>query len=508
MLLLFLALTQTVSLRVADVEIHHAIEQEVGDGQRGEHGHDNTDAQRGSEADDRAGAKEEQHAARDQGGDVGVQNCGERTLEAGVNGALDGLAGSHFLLDALEDNDVRIDRHTDRQDDTCNARQGQVYADQAEQQCLDNHVEAQSQAGNKARNAVHDDHEQHNKYQTDQACLQAGAHRVSAELRADRAKLYLLERERDLTCVDEVCQLGRAVAGERASDNTAVVVDLLGNRRSRDNLFVHYDVQLVGAVRAGSNGAGRLSELLLALGGELHLNVVLIGHAVRRVAVAVGRLLDVRAGQPLLAVGIEEGQLSGGAQGLNRFLRVGDLRNLNRYAVLAAEGYGSLGKALVGQTLTNDLLYRVHVVGQVVGVVAVRDFGLVYDTGAADQIQTQTDTVVGIEYARDDGLQTGVCRVCGIGRSRVSRGVSRRIRAVCRVVRLVCAAVGRRSIARIRRRRVGRCRVPERHGPAARNVHSCYRRHAEENDDQHDRDKGSYTLFHLQVPPLIFLLHN
>lgn len=50
--------------------------------------------------------------------------------------------------------------------------------------------------------------------------------------------------------------------------------------------------------------------------------------------------------------------------------------------------------------------------------------------------------------------------------------------------------------------------VSERHGPAARNVHSCYRRHAEENDDQHDRDKGSYTLFHLQVPPLIFLLHN
>ena len=122
---------------------------------------------------------------------------------------------------------------------------------------------------------------------------------------------------------------------------------------------------------------------------------------------------------------------------------VGDLRDFDRYAVVAAEGYGSLGKALTGQSLTDDLLYRVHVVGQVAGVVAVRDFGLVYDTGAADQIQTQTDTIVGIEYARDDGLQTGVCRVCGIGRSRVSRGVSRRIRAVCLVVRLVCAAVGR-----------------------------------------------------------------
>ena len=116
--------------------------------------------------------------------------------------------------------------------------------------------------------------------------------------------------------------------------------------RIRDELVVHYDVQNVGAVRAGSNGAGCLSELLPALAGELHFNVVLVGHAVRRVAVAVGRLLDVRAGQPLLAVGIAEGQLSGGAQGLNRFLRVGDLRDLNRYAVLAAEGYGSSVKPL------------------------------------------------------------------------------------------------------------------------------------------------------------------
>ena len=28
---------------------------------------------------------------------------------------------------------------------------------------------------------------------------------------------------------------------------------------------------------------------------------------------------------------------------------------------------------------------------------------------------------------------------------------------------------------------------------------SCYRRHAEENDDQHDRDKVKLLFFHLQV---------
>ena len=267
-----------------------------------------------AEADNRAGAKEEQHAARDQGGDVGVQNCGERTLEAGVNGALDGLAGSHFLLDALEDNDVCVNRHTNGQDDTCNARQGQVYADQAEQQRLDNHVEAQSEAGNNARNAVHDDHEQHNEYQTDQACLQAGAHRVSAELRADRAKLYLLERERDLTCVDEVCQLGRAVAGERAGDNT-LSLSIFSETDGAEMICLSITMYswLVPSVRAATEPVASAN---FSLPSEVNCtsSVVLIGHAVRRVAVAVGRLLDVRAGQPLLAVGIEEGQLCGGAR--------------------------------------------------------------------------------------------------------------------------------------------------------------------------------------------------
>ena len=106
-------LGQAIRLGAADVEVHHAVEQEVGHGQRGEHGDDNADAQRGREADDRAGTEEEQNRRRDQGGDVGVQNCGKRALEARIDRALDRLTRAQLFLDALEDDDVGVNRHTD-----------------------------------------------------------------------------------------------------------------------------------------------------------------------------------------------------------------------------------------------------------------------------------------------------------------------------------------------------------------------------------------------------------
>ena len=115
--------------------------------QRGEHGDDNAKPQRSRKADDRARAEEEQHSCRDQRGQVGVQDRRKRALEARVDRALDRLARAQFFLDALEDNDVGIHRHADRQDDACDARQGQVDADDAEYQRLNDDVEAQREAG-------------------------------------------------------------------------------------------------------------------------------------------------------------------------------------------------------------------------------------------------------------------------------------------------------------------------------------------------------------------------
>ncbi len=47
-----------------------------------------------------------------------------------------------------------------------------------------------------------------------------------------------------------------------------------------------------------------------------------------------------------LAVSVDKGQLCGGTEGLDSLLRVGDLRDLDRYTVVAGQGDGRLGEAL------------------------------------------------------------------------------------------------------------------------------------------------------------------
>ena len=62
-----------VSLGAANMEIHHAVEQEMGHRQGCKHGNNNAEAQRGRKADDCAGTHPEQHRGRNQRGDVGVR---------------------------------------------------------------------------------------------------------------------------------------------------------------------------------------------------------------------------------------------------------------------------------------------------------------------------------------------------------------------------------------------------------------------------------------------------
>ena len=80
------------------MEICHALEQELCDGNCGEHGQNNTDTQCDCKALDRTGTHKVQHSRRNQGGDIGVQNCRERAMESGVNGAANRLAVLQFIL--------------------------------------------------------------------------------------------------------------------------------------------------------------------------------------------------------------------------------------------------------------------------------------------------------------------------------------------------------------------------------------------------------------------------
>ena len=472
---LALFLAQAVCLRIADVEIHHAVEQEVGDRQRGEHGDDNAKPQRSRKADDRARAEEEQHGSCNQRGQVRVQDRRERTLEARVDRTLDRLARAQFFLDALEDNDVGIHRHADRQDDACDARQGQVDADDAEYQRLNDDVEAQREAGHEARHAVNDDHKQAHQDQADQAGHQAGAHCVRTQLRADRAQLGLLQAERQLACIDQTSELLCAALIEAARNHTAFAVDAFRNIRRRNDLTVHDDQQLVIAVRTCCNRLGRICKLLLALAGELNLHVVLLHRgAAGGVTVLRACTRNIRTGQQrilrrvgicilgqrghifIITVDIHEQQLGGRAERLHCFLRIGDLRDLDGQPVVARQRDRRLGKALAGQALADHRLRGLHIIREVAHIITVRQHSLVYDTRAADQIQAEADTMLGIQYARNDrgqfgiGSRRGVIRA-GIPCIRIRRTGVIRIRSV-RIGCIRCTGVS----CSIRRTAIGR----------------------------------------------------
>ena len=92
---------------------------------RREHVGDQADRQGHRKALHRTFPEQEQKGAGYHRGDVRVDNRPPGFIETGVHRRHDRLAGPQFLADALEDQHVRIHRHTDGQDHAGDARQRQ-----------------------------------------------------------------------------------------------------------------------------------------------------------------------------------------------------------------------------------------------------------------------------------------------------------------------------------------------------------------------------------------------
>src|SRR6185503_16654288 len=94
-----------------------AAEPEVVDHAREHHGGeqvgDQADAERDSEALDRAGPELEQEQRRDQRGGVRVEDGSEGAVIAQPHRLVDAPAGAQLLADALEDQHVRVHGHAD-----------------------------------------------------------------------------------------------------------------------------------------------------------------------------------------------------------------------------------------------------------------------------------------------------------------------------------------------------------------------------------------------------------
>src|SRR6266702_7946196 len=92
-------------------EIHHAAAHHY----RGEYRGEDAQAMHHREAAHRARAEDQQREPGDQRGDVRVENGAEGALVAGVDRRLGRRAAAQLLAHALVDEDVRVDRHAERE---------------------------------------------------------------------------------------------------------------------------------------------------------------------------------------------------------------------------------------------------------------------------------------------------------------------------------------------------------------------------------------------------------
>src|SRR3954453_10429050 len=97
--------------------LHPPRHDQAGQRKSGEHRGDDADAESYGKAAYRPGADHEQHCSGDEGGDVGVENGGQRPLEAGIDRRDRATPAAQFLADALVDQHVGVDRDADGEHD-------------------------------------------------------------------------------------------------------------------------------------------------------------------------------------------------------------------------------------------------------------------------------------------------------------------------------------------------------------------------------------------------------
>ena len=140
-------------------------QQQTSDEHSRQEGRDDTDHVGYSEALDRTRTEDSQDSTGQERSNVRVHNGTDGTLETVLNSLTHTLTAAQLLTNTLVDKHVRIDRHTHRQDDTGNTRQGQNSAERRQNTYQQEDVAYQCCIGNQTRNPTiiedHIDQDQH-----------------------------------------------------------------------------------------------------------------------------------------------------------------------------------------------------------------------------------------------------------------------------------------------------------------------------------------------------------
>ena len=272
----------------------HRAQHGLGQQHRGEEGDQRADAQREGEALDPGGGQQEEDERDHEGHDVGVDDRRQAALVARGDRGRDRSAAAQLFLDAFEDDDVRVGRDADGEDQARDARQRHRDRDELDQRVEEDRVDDEGADRDDAEHAVEDQQEERDDDEAGDAGDQALVQRLLAQRRRHLRGRDELQLDRQRAGLQQVGQPLRRLDGEAAGDLRAaagrepVRVLLPLDLRRRDELVVEHDREvLVGRV------GGRAERLLLAALREL------LGERLPRARAAAGEVEeDVRAPVP------------------------------------------------------------------------------------------------------------------------------------------------------------------------------------------------------------------
>ena len=175
---------------------------------------------------------------RDEARHVRVEDRVPGAVEARLDRGRQRLADAQLFLHPLEDQDVRVDGHADREDEAGDAGEGQRHRDEPEDRVDDERVVDEREARDEARQPVVEEHEGHDQGDADEAGQEALVEERLAERRRDLLARQLLDRERqraELEDGDEVVRLLGREPPDAAGDLDLAVRDRLVDDRCRDD---------------------------------------------------------------------------------------------------------------------------------------------------------------------------------------------------------------------------------------------------------------------------------
>ena len=377
------------------VRINEEHEQCTADGDRREHGYSDTKAEREGKPLHRRTAQEEEDAGGDDDSHIRIKDGDKCTFEAGLDSQPKHLAGCDLFFESFKDEDIRIDRHTDGQNDARHTWKCQCRMQHIQDAQKDEDIHKKCHIRDKAGHTVHGQHENNDQRETDGESHDGLILRVLSKRRTDGTDFHDGNLDRKRTASEKDRKILRFFERSLPRDDSGAAGDGFINDRIRQELSVEIDADMTADIRR-SEGAEFLSPLI----GKFQSNerLLVLPHLFFGVFQVFPRQLDIA----FLILELEDCGLANGFDGLLRILFT---RQLDDDTVRPFTLDDRFRQTHFIDTLLHDIDdLRDRLIGDLIffGILSLHD-----DMRAALQVKALTDMPGQPAYARKENPDNG-----------------------------------------------------------------------------------------------------